>query len=78
MPLDISILRSVQVNVRDSPNSSCRMNLREDRAFNLDIPIDDWDDLGGISLVEDGSISKRRKHFEHILTVSKNWRYVIV
>ena len=74
----MSIVRSVQINVRESPNSSCRISLREDRTFNLDIPTDDWDDLDDISLVDDGSISKRRKYFEHLLTVSKNWRYVIV
>ena len=78
VPLDMSIVRSVQINVRESPNSSCRINLMEDRTFNLDIPTYDWDDLDGISLVDDGSISKRRKYFEHLLTVSKNWRYVII
>ena len=78
VPLDMSIVRSVHVNLQGSPNSSRKIHLREDRTFNLDIPTDDWGDLDGISLVDDGSISKRRKYFEHLLTVSKNWRYVIV
>ena len=36
VPLDMSILCSVQINVLDSPNSSSRINLRDERAIFLD------------------------------------------